>query len=119
MGDLYKKNGKIWVKKPEGLVVSNTSGKNYTDNNVPLHAGKVMYICKSQLPIWQKKYNEDPDIFKDMNIAKVYVIPNEEYMTFIRNRSENSATNYEILEDGLFEEKYGFKRQDLMQTINN
>lgn len=101
--DIYKisENG-VWTKKHD-LIIPGSDGTDRTDNNVPYGAGKTLRICKHMIPIYQAFYDANPDYYKDNNIQEVIVMSDEEYMTMVRQNSENSEIDYSIVE-GKFEE---------------
>lgn len=68
-----------------------------TDTNMPLEAGKVIYISEDDVPIYQKIFDENPDFFVDQGIVKVRVMNTNDYNACIRKNYEKFGTTDERL----------------------
>lgn len=81
--------------KGELSKVGNGTYEQYTDNNVPLFSGKILVISESDVLIYEKLFNDNPDYFVDNNIVKVRIMKDEDYNTLIMKQYEMLGLAYD------------------------
>lgn len=78
------------ISNPEFGKMAKPMGKILpTPFDRPIKGSRMIVICGSQVPIYEKKVAQNPDYWKDEQIGFVYIISDEDYAILQRKRYEH------------------------------
>ena len=76
------------LKKVTSNPLMGKLGKEPTPFERPIPGSRTIVICGSQVPVYNKKLKNNPDYWKDEQIAQVLVIKDEDYAVLMRKKYE-------------------------------
>jgi len=76
------------LKKVTSNPLMGKLGKEATPYERPIPGSRLLVICGSQIPVYEKKVKNNPDYWKDEQIAQVLVIKDEDYAKLMRKKYE-------------------------------